>query len=77
MLRFKHINFEKYKFVEGNIRGGTSIICKSHTKANNKFFISYDSYISTSYIIYLDANNLYRYSIMQLLPTDILDWINL
>ena len=30
----------------------------------------------TSHITYLDANNLYGYSIMQPISTKILDWVN-
>ena len=43
------------------------MICKGCAEANNKFLKSYDVNKSTSYIIYLDANNLYKHSMMQLL----------
>ena len=41
-----------------------------------KFLKSYDSKKPTSYIIYLDSNKLYGHSMMQFLPTEILDWVN-
>ena len=48
----------------------------SYTEANNKFLKSYDANKHISYIIYLDANNLYGHSMTQLLPTEILDCVN-
>ena len=82
MLRFRVVDLkimsdiEKFQFVERTIRGGTSIICKGHDEASNKFLKSYDANKPTSCIIYVHANNLYGYSMMQLLPTDIHDRIN-
>ena len=41
------------------IRGG---ICQSvhrHDEANNKYMKNYDKSIESSYLMYLDANNLY------------------
>ena len=52
------------------------MICNGYTKANSKFLKSYDANKSTSYLICLDANNLYRHSMMKLLTTKILDWLN-
>ena len=49
------------------------MICKGYAGANNNFLKSYNDNKPTSYIIYLDANNLYGYSMMQLSPTEILD----
>ena len=56
-------------------RGGISIISKDYAEANNKFLKSYNSNKPTSHIIYLDVNNLYCYSLMQLLPNQILEWV--
>ena len=53
--------------------GGILMICKGCAEANNKFLKSYDDNKPTSYIIYLDANNLHGHSMKQLLPTKILD----
>ena len=49
---------------------------KGYSEANNKFLKSYDANKPTSYFIYLCTNNLYEHSMMQLLPTEILDWVN-
>ena len=42
------------------------MICKGYAEANNKFLKCYDASKPTSYIIYLDANNLFGHSMMQL-----------
>ena len=49
------------------------MIFKGYTGANNKFLESCDANKPTSYIMYLDANNLHRLSMMLLLPIEILD----
>ena len=68
-------DIKKYQFVESLIRVGVSMICKGYAEANIKFMKSYDSNKPTSYIVYLDANNLYGHSMMKLLSTEILDWV--
>ena len=50
---------------------------KGYAEANKEFFKSYDANKPTSYIIYLDANNLNGHSMMRLLLTEILDSVNL
>ena len=52
------------------------MICKGFAEASNKFLKSYDANKPTSHIIYLDANNFYGHSIMELLATEILHWVN-
>ena len=82
MLRFSDFNLkltsdvEKYQFTEKTIKGGISMVFKEYAEANIKFLKSYNANKPTSYIIYLDANDLYGYSMMQLHPTEILDWFN-
>ena len=39
-----------------------------HAKANNKYMKSYNKSIKSSYLVYLDANNLYGRSMLQKLP---------
>ena len=55
------------------IRGRISMISKGYAEASNTFVRSYDLNKGTS-VIYLDANNLYGHSMMQLLSFEILDW---
>ena len=57
------------------IRGDISVISKGYAEANNKFLKSYDPSNSTSYVIYLDTNYLYGHCIVQLLPFEVLDWV--
>ena len=45
------------------------------TEANDKFLELCDAYKRTSYIIHLDANDLNGLSMMQLLSTEIPDWV--
>ena len=77
MLRFTDANLklisdiEKYQLIESTIRGGIFRICKGYVD-----YKPYDSNKPVLYIIYLDANNLYVPSMMQLLPTEILDWVD-
>ena len=62
--------------IEKGIRGGISMISNRYSKANNKYmgesFI--DSMISTN-IMYLDANNLYGWSMSKPLPTHGFKWM--
>ena len=82
MLRSTCVNsklisdIEKNQFVESTIKGGIFMIYKDYSEANKKFLKLYDANMFTSYIIYLDVNNLYGHSMMQLLLTQILDWVN-
>ena len=45
--------------VEKEIRGGICHSVHRHAKANNKYMKKYDKNKESSYLIYLDANNLY------------------
>ena len=63
-----------YNMVESGIRGGISQISHRHAKANNKYMSTYDKNEDDSYIVYLDANNLYGYSMIQHMPTRDFKW---
>ena len=51
---------------EKGIRGG---ICR-YAKANNKYMKSYNKKILLSYLMYLDANNLYGWEMSHKLPAN-------
>ena len=61
-------------FIERRIRGGVSYICKKYAKANNKYISDYDPTKPSSYIKYLDANNLYGWAMSEELPTGGFKW---
>ena len=63
---------DMYLFVESSIRGGLSQISKRFAKANNKNLSDYDETFIDSYILYLDVNNLYEYTICEFHPKS--DW---
>ncbi|XP_057290807.1 uncharacterized protein LOC130613487 [Hydractinia symbiolongicarpus] len=56
---------------EKGIRGGITQAVHRYAKANNKYMgDQYDSEVEFSYLQYLDANNLYGWTMRQDLPTD-------
>ena len=62
-------------FIEKGTRGGISTITHRYAHANNKYMKNYDSQKESSHIIYLDANNLYGWAMIQKLPTGDFRWI--
>lgn len=67
---------DKYLLCEQGIRGGTSLISHRYAKANNKYMAKYDETEEQSYIMYLDANNLYGHAMIQKLPTGGFHWVD-
>jgi hypothetical protein len=66
---------DMYLFIEEGLRGGISMISNRFSKANNPYVPDYDPDYS-SYVMYLDANNLYGWAMSQPLPTGEFDWLN-
>ena len=62
--------------VEEGIRGGICHSIHRHAKANNKCMKNYDKNKESSYIQYLDANNLYGWAMSQKLPVNGFKLIN-
>ena len=62
--------------VEEGIRGGICHAIHRHAKANNKYMKNYDKNKESSYIQYLEANNLYGWVMSQKLPVNGFKWIN-
>ena len=52
-------NINKYLFIEKGLRGGISYIAKRYAKVNNKYVNDYDPKKPSTFISYLDMNNLY------------------
>ena len=60
---------------EKGIRGGITHISKRYAEANNKYMKDYNPDKPTSYIQYLDSNNLYGCAMSQKLPTHGSKWL--
>ena len=61
--------------VEEGIRGGICHAIHRYAKANNKYMNNYDKNEESSYIQYLDANNLYGWAMCQKLPVNGFKWL--
>ena len=62
--------------IEKGIRGGISNAFKRYTKANNKFMKDFDPAEKSSFIVYLDANNLYGWAMSKPLPVGGFEWMD-
>lgn len=61
-------NLEIIRMIQNGIRGGICMCSHRHAKANHKYMSDYDPSQQDSFIVYLDCNNLYGYSMCQSLP---------
>ena len=68
-------DIEQYTFVEENLRGGVTTINHRLSTTNNKYLDNYDPQKPSSFIIYIDANNLYGAGMMSKLPYGGFRWL--
>ena len=61
--------------IEKSMRGGSCQATHRYAKANNKYMKNYHKNIESSYIEYLDANNLYGWAMSQKRPTNGFKWV--
>ena len=61
--------------VEKGIRGEICQASHRYAKGSNKYMNKYDKNIESSYIEFLDANNLYDWAMSQKLPVDGFKWV--
>jgi len=69
-------DIDQHLFIESGIRGGVATISHRHSIANNPYVAGYNSSIDTNYIMYVDANNLYGWSMMEHLPVSGFRWLS-
>ena len=69
-------DYDVLMMFERGIRGGITHISKRYAEANNKYMKNYNPDKPSSYIQYLDANNLYGWAMSQKLPTHGFKWID-
>lgn len=65
-----------YLLMERGIRGGISVISNRYAKANNKYLPDYDNQKPSSYIWYVDCNNLYGGAMRCSLPVGEFRWLS-
>ena len=67
---------DMYLFIEKGLRGGISMVSHRHAIANNQYMENYNNEEPTSFIQYLDANNLYGWAMSQPMPVGGFEWVN-
>ena len=68
-------DYDMILMTEKGIMGRTCQATHRYAKANNKYMKTYDKNIESSYIEYLDANNLYGWALSQTLPLNGFKWV--
>ena len=69
-------DYDMLLMVEKGIRGGICHSIQRYAKANNKYMKTYNNNEESSYIQYLDTNNLYGWAMSKKLPTNGFKWID-
>ena len=82
MLRKTNVNLELLAdvdmllIIESGIRDGKCESVHRYAKANNKCMNNYDKSLKSSYLMYLDANNLYGWAMSKKVPVNGFKWEN-
>ena len=69
-------DYDMLMMFERGIKVGITHISNRYAEANNKYMKDYNPDKPSSYIQYLDANNLYGWAMSQKLPTHGFKWID-
>ena len=82
MLKMTAVQIEKitdpemYFFIEKNLRGGITTINHRYFKANNRYLLDYNPNLPTTFLMYLDINNLYGLGLQSPLPIKQFKWLS-
>ena len=68
-------DIDQYLFIEEAIRGGVAMISQRYARVNAPGMNNYDTSKRNSYIMYLDANNLYGRTMSQPLSMSNGKWL--
>ena len=71
----KTSDIDQYLFIEKGSIGGVSYIAKRYAKANSKHMNDCDSNKQSTFITYLDKNNLYGRAMSEYLPYGEFEWL--
>ena len=69
-------DYDMLLVVEEGIRGGICHSIHRYAKANNKYMKNYNNNDESSYIQYLDANNLYGWTMSKKIPVNGFRWLD-
>ena len=69
-------DYDMLLMVEEGITGGICHSIHIYVKANNKYMKNYNNNEESSYIQYLDANNLYGWAMSKKLPVKEFKWLD-
>ena len=81
MLKMTGVKLEKisdtdqFLFIEKGTTGGISYIAKRYAKANKRYLSDYDSNKPSTFITYLDRNNLYGWAMSEYLHYGEFEWL--
>ena len=68
---------DQYLFFEAAKRGGICVISYRHAKSNIPNHTNFNKSDPASYLMYLDANNLYGWALIQYLPIGEFKWVKI
>ena len=68
-------DYDMILMIEKGIRSRICQATHKYAKVNNKYMKNYDKNIESSYIEYLNANNLFEWAMSQKLPTNGFKWV--
>ena len=69
-------DYDMLLMIEEGIRGGICHSIHGYAKANNKYMKNYNNNEESSYIQYLDANNLYGWAVPKKIPVNGFKWLD-